>query len=137
MKFDKLIHAESTKNIEFIPQNLQEIVYNKLPQRSEESTVIYSHWGEQFVSLSLTNLRQMTSHLSAKLKSMGLQPGDTLMLASFSCSNELANALIFTAAACSGIRVLFLFSPSHPNLIIGKNLPVFPISLCPITKFRN
>jgi acetylornithine/succinyldiaminopimelate/putrescine aminotransferase/predicted amino acid dehydrogenase/acyl-coenzyme A synthetase/AMP-(fatty) acid ligase len=137
MKFDKLVHAKSSKNVEFIPQNLREIIYNKLPLRSEESTVIYSHWGEQFVSLSLTDLRQITSHLSAKLKSMGLKPGNTLMLASFSCSNELANALIFTAAACSGIRVFVPIFPEPFEFDNWKELTGFSHVIMPYHEIQE
>lgn len=109
--FDKLIHAPDG-DFEFLPKTLAEIIFSPLPHRSENCDVMYSHLGEQFITISLPGLRIITNSISEKLKSFGLKTGDTLMLASFSSSNELANALIFTAAACMGIRV---FVPIFPE----------------------
>lgn len=111
MMFDKLIQAKDCSN-EFLPKTLAEIIFDSLPHRTENCDIIFSHIGEQFIAISLPELRLISNSISEKLKSFGLKTGDTIMLASFSCSNELANALIFTAAACLGIRV---FVPIFPE----------------------
>jgi hypothetical protein len=75
------------------PTNLREIIFGTFPHREEDSNVIYGHIGERFISIDLPALRYIAGVLSIRLQDRGLVAGDTIMLASFSSSNELANAL--------------------------------------------
>ncbi len=115
--FDKLIYSKY-EDIKFNPCTLRDIIFNPLPHRDETCNVIYSHIGEQFITISLAVLRKITFTISENLKSHGLKTGDTILLASFSSSNELANALIFAGATCIGIRV---FVPIFPEPDEFKN----------------
>lgn len=128
--FDKLIQAKDCNN-EFLPKTLAEIIFDSLPHRSENCDVIYSHIGEQFITISLPELRIISNSISGKLKSFGLKPGDTILLASFSSSNELANALIFTAAVCMGIRVFVPIFPEPSEFQNWKNLTGFNCVVIP------
>jgi len=109
--YDKLIQSRS-ENTEFLPLTIREIIFSPLSHRSENSNVIYSHIENRLITINLSTFRKITCTISDKLISLGLKNGDTILLASFSCSNELANALIFAAATCTGIRV---FVPMFPE----------------------
>lgn len=117
--FDKLIQ-NLEPGIKFLPKTLGEIIFSPLPHRDENCTVIYSHIEDQFISVSLPTLRMVAAQIGEKLKSEGLKSGDTILLASFSSSNELANALIFTAATCMGIRVFIPMFPEPDELVKWK-----------------
>jgi len=101
----RFIGNSSTPAPEFHPLVFHEILFSKLAHRSEDSNVIISHIGDELITLSLNDMRFLTGQLSVVLQSKGLKFGDTVLLASFSCSNELANVLIFAAAASLGIRI--------------------------------
>ena len=109
--FDIELHSQSG-DVDFSPLTLRDIVFSPLPHRSEDCFVIYSHIGDDFVKISLKDLRRISMAISETLQSLNLKRNDTILLASFSSTNELANALIFTAASCSGIRV---FVPIFPE----------------------
>ena len=115
----------------FSPMTLRDIIFTTLPHRNEASEVIYSHIGEQPVTITLALLRKITFAISEKLVSFGLKSGDTIMLASFSCSNELANALIFTTAACLGIRVFVPMFPEPAELKKWKEQTGFSCLIMP------
>lgn len=131
--FDKVIQGGAGSST-FIPMTLNDILFNPLPHRDETCDVIYGHVGEQFISVSLRALREITRAISEKLKTFGLKSGDTIMLASFSSSNELANALIFTGAACSGIRVFVPIFPEPTEFDYWKEQTGFA---CVIMPFRE
>lgn len=109
--YDKLIQSKSG-NTEFLPLTIREIIFSALPHRSENCNVIYSHIENQFITITLNAFKQIITAISDKLKLSGFKSGDTIMLASFSSSNELANAMIFASASCTGIRV---FVPMFPE----------------------
>lgn len=131
MMFDKIIKAQDI-DCEFLPKTLAEIIYSPLPHRNENYDVIYSHLGEQLITIQLSDLRIITYCLSEKLRSYGLKTGDTIMLASFSSSNELANALIFTAAACIGIRVFLPIFPEPAEFENWKKQTDFSCFIMPL-----
>ncbi len=133
MMFDKLIQARED-DIGFLPKTLAEIIFAPLPHRNENCEVIFSHIGEQLVTISLTDLRIITNSISERLTFFGLKTGDTILLASFSSSNELANALIFTAATCMGIRV---FVPIFPEPAEFENWKEQTCFACVIMPFRE
>ncbi len=128
--FSKLIHS-SQEELHFLPLSLRDIVFNVLPHRDENSTVIYSHLGEEFVSIDLSGLRRATIKIAARLHDMGLRPGDTIMLASFSTSNELANALVFNAATCMGLRVFVPIFPEPAEFSHWKEQTGFTMIIMP------
>ncbi|HEY6913460.1 MAG TPA: AMP-binding protein, partial [Paludibacter sp.] len=109
--YDRLIQSQS-ENTEFLPLTIKEIIFSPLSHRSENSNVICSHIENRLITITLSTFRKITCTISDKLISLGLKNGDTILLASFSSSNELANALIFAAATCTGIRV---FVPMFPE----------------------
>lgn len=109
--FDKTISSPFQKDA-YAALTLQDIIFRDLPHRDESAEVIYSHIEETFVAIGLPVLRNTALAIIKKLTALGLKTGDTILLASFSSSNELANALIFTSATCMGIRV---FVPIFPE----------------------
>ena len=92
---------------------LREIIFKKLPQRQENAIVILGHKEESLIKISLTELRAMIGHLAGLIKEKNLVMGDTVLLASFYSSNELANAILFSTFACLGIRI---FIPIYPEV---------------------
>jgi acetylornithine/succinyldiaminopimelate/putrescine aminotransferase/predicted amino acid dehydrogenase/long-subunit acyl-CoA synthetase (AMP-forming) len=111
MVFDAVIENSSDDRI-FSPLTFHDIIFSNFDNRPEDCIVIKSHLGEQLFELTLKELRWLTIRLSALIAGKGIKAGDTIMLASFSSSNELANVLLFAAAACSGIRI---FIPIYPE----------------------
>lgn len=91
---------------------IRDIIFQQIPHRSETSTVIYGHKNEELIEIRIDELRSLICQLKATIKGKKLVKGDTVMLASFYSSNELANAVLFTAFACLGIRV---FIPIYPE----------------------
>jgi acetylornithine/succinyldiaminopimelate/putrescine aminotransferase/predicted amino acid dehydrogenase/long-subunit acyl-CoA synthetase (AMP-forming) len=131
--FDKLIHS-SEKEINFQPLTIRDIIFNELPHRKEECEVIYGHIGESLVTISLESLRHITRLISRKLLLHGLKRGDTIFLASFSSSNELANSIIFTSAMCLGVRV---FVPIFPEPAEFDNWIIQTGFTCVILPFQE
>lgn len=134
--FDKLIRA-TCSDTEFLSKNLAEVIFGYLPHRNESCDVIYSHIGEQFISISLTELRIIANVISEKMESFGLKSGDTIMLASFGCSNELANALVFTAALCKGIRVFIPIFPEITEFDNWRKLTDFACVIMPFGELQQ
>lgn len=97
---------------------LRDIIFRQLPHRSEIATVILGHKEEALVEIKLHELRALICGLAATIKEKNLATGDTVMLASFYASNELANAILFAAFACMGIRV---FIPIYPEAAEFEN----------------
>ncbi|HJW31693.1 MAG TPA: AMP-binding protein, partial [Saprospiraceae bacterium] len=82
------------------------------PHRPEKATVLVGHRDSELIEISLPELRLLVKSVSAMIYSKGFKKGDTIMMASFYSSNELANAVLFLAFACMGIRV---FIPMYPE----------------------
>ena len=91
---------------------IRDIIFQQLPHRSETSTIILGHQNEELIEIKIPELRSLICQLKGVIKEKKLVKGDTVMLASFYSSNELANAILFTAFACFGIRV---FIPIYPE----------------------
>ncbi len=91
---------------------LRDIIFQPLAHRTETSTVILGHQNETIIEIKLPELRALIGQLTTIIKEKNLAEGDTIMLASFYSSNELANAILFAAFACLGIRV---FIPIYPE----------------------
>lgn len=111
MEFDKII-SSSIQKPEYYRLSFNDILFSRLDHRPDDCIIIKSHIGEQLISINLNQLRKLAYRLSAKLTEKGIRNGDTVMLASFSCSNELTNMLIFTAAVSMGVRI---FIPIYPE----------------------
>lgn len=131
--FDKLIHA-TEKIVSFQRSTIRDIIFRELTHRREDCPVIYSHINENFVSISLKSLRRITRLVSDKLLSLGIRSGDTIMLASFSSSNELANSIIFISAMCLGVRV---FVPIFPEPAEFDNWKIQTGFSCIIMPFQD
>lgn len=113
MNFDYLIEAPHPPQ-HHRPYTIREMIFNHLAGRSEHSIVLKGHKEEQLVSISLGELRTLIIALSPHFQKKGWKKGDTILLASFQCSNELEHALLFCALACHGIRVFLpIFPESH------------------------
>lgn len=91
---------------------LRDLIFNPLPHRSETATVILGHKESEVIPISIRQLRVLILQLMPAIGAKNLQAGDTVLLASFYASNELANALLFAAFGSMGIRV---FIPIYPE----------------------
>ncbi len=100
------------KGITFKPVLIRDMLFRALPHRPESSTVILGHQGAHLVRINLSTLRYLISQLALTIEEKKLAKGDTILLASFYASNELANALLFAAFTSLGIRV---FIPIYPE----------------------
>ncbi len=112
MKFDITL-GDVADTLSFQPLTLREIIFTPLPHRSENAVVIMGHKDELLIKICLSELRTMIGHLTGVIKEKNLVKGDTVLLASFYSSNELANAILFSAFACLGIRI---FIPIYPEV---------------------
>jgi len=99
----------------FTPEKytIRDIIFQQLPHRPETSTVILGHHNEEIIEIKITELRSLICQLAEIIKEKKWGPGDTVLLASFYSSNELANAILFSAFASLGIRV---FIPIYPEV---------------------
>lgn len=104
-KFDLLIKSNVTISKPSI-QNIAEMVFNKLPQRDENSLIILSHDYENYVEINLTKFRYITASLIEKINKKNIKPGDTVLLATFSVNCEFFISLMFIALVSYGVRVL-------------------------------
>ena len=107
-KFDILIYSNE-KLPEPIVNNLAELIFKKLPHRKEKCYVIYSHYNEKFVKISLKNLRYIISKLFVEFQEKNIRTGDTVLLVTLSSNNPLLIALMFAALTSLGIRVVLPF----------------------------
>jgi len=104
-KFDILIHAK--KNLsEPIINNIAEMIFNKLPHRDENCSIILSHYSEKFVEINFKKFRYITASLMEGLNKKNIKPGDTVLLGTFSVNSEFIITLMFTALVTYGVRVL-------------------------------
>lgn len=92
---------------------IQDIIFSKLPHRREECTVLRSHIGDEYIEITLHQLRYIISILSKKISEKDLSPGNTVMLLSLPGCNELFTALYFATLTSMGIRV---FMPMFPEI---------------------
>jgi acyl-coenzyme A synthetase/AMP-(fatty) acid ligase len=103
--FDILICSDKKfKKIDI--KNFAELIFKEIPNRSEDCDVIWSHDDERFVKISLKQLRYIVTNLFEELEEKKILPGDTVILADLLVTNIAFMALVFTALATYGCRVL-------------------------------
>jgi len=105
-KFDLIL--QSKKELpKFEINNLAEILFNKLPNRDENSTIIISHINEKVVEIKLKDLRKIVTNIYEELHKKNIKTGDTVLLTTLFVNNELLTALMFTALTTYGVKVFF------------------------------
>lgn len=103
--FDLII--ESSKKVRSTSvRSLPHLIFQKLAHRKEDSEIILSHDGNTLVSVSLPRLRFIVLSLFKEFQRRNIRQRDTILMASISGNNELFIALLFTALAAFGVRVL-------------------------------
>ena len=110
---------------------LREIIFNNLPHRNEHALVIKGHKETKLIDITLLQLRHLITKLYPIINQKQLQKGDTILLASFYSSNELANALLFAAFACIGIRIFIPIYPEANEFECWHNLTGFKAVILP------
>lgn len=116
---------------------IRDIIFQQLPLRSETSIVILGHQNEELVKIKIHELRAIICRLAETIKEKKLAKGDTIMLASFYSSNELANALLFSAFTCLGIRVFIPIYPEVDEFEYWHNLTHFKSVIIPYKETSN
>jgi len=86
--------------------NLAEMIFSKLPTRSENSCIILSHDDEVFIKINLKKYRFIVASIIKKMNEKNIKPGDTVLLGTFSVNSEYIIALLFSALVSYGVRVL-------------------------------
>jgi acetylornithine/succinyldiaminopimelate/putrescine aminotransferase/acyl-coenzyme A synthetase/AMP-(fatty) acid ligase/predicted amino acid dehydrogenase len=115
----------------FSALTLPEIIFNQLPHRSEDACVLLGHKDKKIIDIKISELRTLICRLSVIIKEKNLKRGDTVLLASFYCSNELSNAILFSAFACMGIRIFIPMYPEASELDHWFNLTKFKAVIIP------
>ncbi|HNW97691.1 MAG TPA: aminotransferase class III-fold pyridoxal phosphate-dependent enzyme [Bacteroidales bacterium] len=103
--FDLLFSSEINFS-EKCPNNLAELVFKKNAERNEDSIIIISHDENNLVEVSLKRLRFIIYNLFNEFANKGIKPGDTVLLGNITGNNELFIALMFSALASYGVKVL-------------------------------
>lgn len=104
-KFDILIHSDGNIGKPIV-NNIAEMIFKKLPHRSEDCYIIYSHYHEKFVKISLKKLRFIISQLYEEFQKKEIKQGDTVLLTTLSVNNLLLIHIMFIALSSYGVRVL-------------------------------
>jgi acetylornithine/succinyldiaminopimelate/putrescine aminotransferase/acyl-coenzyme A synthetase/AMP-(fatty) acid ligase len=110
---------------------LRDIIFDPLPNREENAVVIVGHIEDRVIEISLPRLRMIVSQLVVSLRQRGINAGDTVLLASFYSSNELANALHFAACASMGVRVFIPIFPEAGEFEEWRRLTQFKAVIMP------
>ena len=98
---------QSDKDFSPLPvRNLAELIFSKLDHRSESSEVILSHEDNTYIRLLLPEFRNILTRLYQDFEARGIRHGETVLLASVTGNNECYVALLFSALASYGVRVL-------------------------------
>ena len=105
LKFDILLKSNTTISKPNV-KNIAEMVFNKLPQRNENSLIILSHDYENYVEITLNKFRNITASLIERFDKKYIKPGDTVLLGTFSVNSEFLISLMFIALVSYGVRVL-------------------------------
>ncbi|HEC89299.1 MAG TPA: hypothetical protein ENI44_01805 [Thermoplasmatales archaeon] len=105
-EFDILI--KSDKNIEdkFVADNLADLLFKKLLHRDENCDIIWSHYNDDFIKISLKRLRYISASLYKEFKSRGIKPGDSVILADLMVNNVSLISIFFVALVSYGCRVM-------------------------------
>lgn len=115
----------------FSALTLPEIIFNQLSHRSEDACVLLGHKDKEIIDIKISELRTLICRLSEIIKQKRIHPDDTVLLASFYCSNELSNAILFSAFACMGIRIFIPMYPEASELEHWFNLVKFKAVIIP------
>lgn len=116
---------------------LREIIFGVLPFRKEDAVVIRGHYLDSIVEISLPQLRFIISRLSVNIRQKGIKKGDTVLLASFYSSNELANALLFATCVSMGVRVFIPIFPEAVAFEEWKQLTDFKAVVMPYEEIQK
>jgi acyl-coenzyme A synthetase/AMP-(fatty) acid ligase len=104
-KFDVLLKSNDLVSKPDI-KNIAEMVFNRLPHRNENSSIILSHDFENYVEIKLDKFRYITASLIEEFDKKNIKPGDTVLLGTFSVNSEFLISLMFIALVSYGARVL-------------------------------
>jgi acetylornithine/succinyldiaminopimelate/putrescine aminotransferase/predicted amino acid dehydrogenase/acyl-coenzyme A synthetase/AMP-(fatty) acid ligase len=119
------------ETVPFRAMTLREIIFREFPHRPKDAVVIRGHQEEKMIEISLQELRAIIGRLTIIARNKHLVEGDTVLLTSFFSSNELANALLFSAFACMGIRVFIPIYPEVNELMSWQQLTNFKAVIIP------
>lgn len=125
------IPYERISSFEGKASTLREIIFKETEHRPASATVLIGHSGNQVIAITLEELRELICSLSDKILAKKILPGDTILLASFYSSNELANAILFATFACMGIRIFIPMYPEPGELSSWKLLTEFSAVIIP------
>ncbi|WP_372634789.1 aminotransferase class III-fold pyridoxal phosphate-dependent enzyme [Fodinibius sp.] len=87
-------------------QNLADLIFHPVEQRSEKGEVILGHDNKKFVRISLRRFRYIHFQLYKRFREKNIQQADTVLLAGVPGSNEMFQAILFSALSSYGVRVL-------------------------------
>ena len=85
--------------------SIGQLLFEAKNDRDEKSTIILSHLENQYVELSLAQLRHIVAKLITNFQQKNITQGQTVMVIILNGCNELFSALHFLALASMGCRV--------------------------------
>ena len=86
-------------------KTIGQILFENIPNRNEDSSVIFSHIENQSIEISLSRLRYIVFNLTNKLKEKDIRKGQTIILLNFTGCNEMYTAIYFITLASIGCCV--------------------------------
>jgi acetylornithine/succinyldiaminopimelate/putrescine aminotransferase/predicted amino acid dehydrogenase/acyl-coenzyme A synthetase/AMP-(fatty) acid ligase len=96
------------------PKTIGEILFSNLDHRSGESRIILSHFENQYIEISLLQLRYIIRQLLNSFEEKKIHKGQTVILLTFHGCNEMITALFFIALAVKGCRTFLpMYSESE------------------------
>jgi len=102
--FDLVLESDPQKN-ETTLNNLGALLFHDLPDRDNQSAIIFSHINEELITITLKELRNIVGKLFSKFHHFGVKKGDTVFLASLECNSEIYIAILFLALCSYGAKV--------------------------------
>ncbi|HDM67241.1 MAG TPA: hypothetical protein ENG62_02510, partial [Thermoplasmatales archaeon] len=104
--FDVLIESNRKISDKLVARNLAELIFNRFPHRDENSDIIWSHYDEEFINISLERLRYIVASLYKEFESKGVKPGDSVILVDLMVTNVSLIAVFYLALVSYGCRVM-------------------------------
>lgn len=96
------------------PKTIGDIIFSRINGRNEDSRIILSHFENQYIEISLADLRNITAKLWKSFSGSDILSGQTVILLTFQGCNELITALVFLALAAKGCRTFLpMYSESE------------------------
>lgn len=86
------------------PLTIGELLFRKLPHRSESSKIILSHFGNSYTEINLQRFRHIVKKLLVSFDNKKINKGQTVIVLTFNGCNEMITALFFIALAARGCR---------------------------------